>query len=186
MKIASLTVKYGRKYQIADGDWVSLEASLYATVDEDEANDLDPISAYAELFGDVRASVRTQAFDLVMRQRALAQAAATRLVTGATLPALAAAEEQPLSVEERAEEATDQEASEPKPPAAQVAAPVASTAGPPQTPEDAEQRFFARYGEQIGGTDWSAVKHYLNTHLPKPRTVDRWLKVAEQVRDRAV
>lgn len=55
---------------------------------------------------------------------------------------------------------------------------------PPRDPVEAEQRFFARYGETIGGQEWSAVQRYLHSHEPKPITVEGWIAAAEAVRDR--
>jgi len=54
---------------------------------------------------------------------------------------------------------------------------------PPRDPAEAEQRFFARYGEIIGGQDWSAVQRCLRSHDPKPATVEGWIATAQQVRD---
>lgn len=57
--------------------------------------------------------------------------------------------------------------------------------GPPRTAEEAERRFYARYGEAIGGTTWQAVQRYLGHLLPRPTSVETWIAVAEEVRDRA-
>jgi hypothetical protein len=56
-------------------------------------------------------------------------------------------------------------------------------ATPPRDPAEAEQRFFARYGEVIGGENWSAVQRYLGSRAPKPTTVEGWIAAAEAVRD---
>ena len=56
---------------------------------------------------------------------------------------------------------------------------------PPRTTAEAEQRFFARYGEIIDGQDWSAVQRYLRTHDPKPTSIAGWLAAAAAVRDRS-
>jgi len=56
---------------------------------------------------------------------------------------------------------------------------------PPRDPAEAEQRFFARYSETIGGESWAAVQHYLRSRAPKPTTVDGWIAAAEAVRDQA-
>lgn len=55
---------------------------------------------------------------------------------------------------------------------------------PPQDAAEAEQRFFARYGEQIGGQDWAAAQRYLRSRAPKPATIEGWISTAEAVRDR--
>jgi hypothetical protein len=56
---------------------------------------------------------------------------------------------------------------------------------PPRDPAEAEQRFFARYSETIGGESWAAVQHYLRSRAPKPTTVEGWIAAAEAVRDRS-
>ncbi|MFV9503956.1 MAG: AAA family ATPase [Oscillochloridaceae bacterium umkhey_bin13] len=57
--------------------------------------------------------------------------------------------------------------------------------GPPRDASEAEQRFFARYSEVIGGTNWQAVQRYLGHLLPRPTSVEEWIAIAEQVRERA-
>lgn len=61
----------------------------------------------------------------------------------------------------------------------------ATPSGPPRDANEAEQRFFARYGDVIGGTNWQAVQRYLGHLLPRPTTVEAWIAIAEQVRERA-
>ena len=67
------------------------------------------------------------------------------------------------------------------------AAPPAPTIKPPYQPpasaEEAEQRFFARYAEIVGGESWLDVRAYLNTRSPKPTTIEGWINAAEAVRD---
>lgn len=58
-------------------------------------------------------------------------------------------------------------------------------AGPPRDAAEAEQRFFARYGDSVGGTTWQSVQRYLGHLLPRPTSVEGWIAVAEEVRDRA-
>lgn len=60
-----------------------------------------------------------------------------------------------------------------------------SASEPPRNSDEAEQRFFARYSEVIGGNTWSAVEHYLQRQLPKPTTVEAWIAAAEAVRDQS-
>ncbi len=55
---------------------------------------------------------------------------------------------------------------------------------PPATVDEAEQRFFARYGEVIGGRTWQAVQRHLGHLLPRPTTVEEWVSVACEIRDR--
>lgn len=57
--------------------------------------------------------------------------------------------------------------------------------GPPRDAAEAEQRFFARYGEVVGGTTWQAVQRYLGHLLARPDSVEGWIAVAEEVRDKA-
>ncbi|MBK9940829.1 MAG: AAA family ATPase [Kouleothrix sp.] len=64
-------------------------------------------------------------------------------------------------------------------------APAATTVQPPRDPAEAEQRFFTRYGEVIGGDSWGAVQSYLRSRAPKPTTVEGWIAAAEAVRDRS-
>jgi hypothetical protein len=82
------------------------------------------------------------------------------------------------------ESAADEEPEEAPPaPAAPVAAPVAAHPSG-MTLADAEQRFFARYGETVGGDTWQGVQRYLGHLLPKPTTVEGWIAIAEEVRDK--
>lgn len=71
--IASVSVKYGRKYQIRKDDWVSFEALITLTVSAEEADQTDPHTVTAEAFAIARQAVRAQAADL-RRQLAEAQA----------------------------------------------------------------------------------------------------------------
>jgi hypothetical protein len=61
----------------------------------------------------------------------------------------------------------------------------ATPAGPPKDPGEAEQRFFARYTDVLGGSSWQAVQRYLGHLLPRPSTVEGWISVAEEVRDKS-
>lgn len=72
------------------------------------------------------------------------------------------------------------------PPAETPANPPATpAANPPRDAEEAERRFFARYGEIVGGESWKAVQRYLGNLQPRPTTVEDWIAVAETVRERA-
>jgi hypothetical protein len=64
-------------------------------------------------------------------------------------------------------------------------APAPTATQPPRDPAEAEQRFFARYGEIIGGDNWTEVQSYLRSRAPKPTTVEGWIAAAEAVRDRS-
>lgn len=61
---------------------------------------------------------------------------------------------------------------------------MATATTAPATTAEAERRFFARYGEQIGGNDWRAVQNYLGRQMAHPETVEGWIAVAEEVRGR--
>ncbi len=54
--------------------------------------------------------------------------------------------------------------------------------GAPRTAEEAEQRFFARYGETVGGGTWTAVQKFLGYRSPRPETVEEWIEVGAEVR----
>jgi len=74
----------------------------------------------------------------------------------------------------------------PAPAAAPVAtAPSSATPHPPRDAAEAEQRFFTRYGEIIGGESWDNVQSYLRSRAPKPTTIEGWIATAEAVRDRS-
>jgi hypothetical protein len=81
------------------------------------------------------------------------------------------------------------EASEAAQPSEVVSEPSASSNGvtnvAPRDSAEAEQRFYARYSEMIGGTNWQAVQRYLGQLRPRPATVEEWIAAAEAVRDRA-
>jgi hypothetical protein len=55
----------------------------------------------------------------------------------------------------------------------------------PRDPAEAEQRFFARYADTVGGTTWAAVQRFLDSRAPRPTTVEAWISIAEQVRERS-
>jgi len=93
----------------------------------------------------------------------------------------AAAAERQDTTERQAPVAAEQEADDVAP------APVAASAAPhpPRDAAEAEQRFFTRYAEIIGGDSWDNVQSYLRSRAPKPTTVDGWIAAAEAVRDRS-
>jgi hypothetical protein len=70
-------------------------------------------------------------------------------------------------------------------PAPAAAAPTSAAPHPPRDAAEAEQRFFTRYAEIIGGESWDNVQSYLRSRAPKPTTVDGWIAAAEAVRDRS-
>jgi len=52
----------------------------------------------------------------------------------------------------------------------------------PRSPKDAERRFYARYGELIGGNSWEAVETFLGYQSEPPTTVEEWIEIAAEVR----
>jgi len=66
-----------------------------------------------------------------------------------------------------------------------TATPSRPLANPPKDTDEAERRFFARYGDIIGGAEWNDVQRYLGSLQPRPTSVDEWISVAEAVRDRS-
>ncbi len=54
--------------------------------------------------------------------------------------------------------------------------------GAPRTAEEAEKRFFARYGETVGGGTWTAVQKFLGYRSQKPTTVEEWIEVGAEIR----
>ncbi len=62
---------------------------------------------------------------------------------------------------------------------------TSGASGPPRDTSEAEQRFYARYSEVVGGKSWQAVQRYLGHLLQRPSSVEEWIAVAEQVRDRS-
>jgi hypothetical protein len=62
---------------------------------------------------------------------------------------------------------------------------TATPAGPPRDASEAEQRFFTRYASVLGGSSWQAVQRYLGNLLPRPTSVEGWIAVAEEVRDKS-
>lgn len=78
--IASVSVKYGRKFPIRRDDWVNLEALVTLTVSAEEADLTDPPTLAAEAFQIARDAVRTQGREL-LRQVREAEAAAEQRAT---------------------------------------------------------------------------------------------------------
>jgi hypothetical protein len=89
------------------------------------------------------------------------------------------------TAERQAPVAARQEEDDEAPVAAPAPAPAAAPAAPPRDPAEAEQRFFTRYGEIIGGDSWDNVQSYLRSRAPKPTTIEGWIATAEAVRDRS-
>jgi hypothetical protein len=61
-------------------------------------------------------------------------------------------------------------------PASRPAAPQpAAKNEAPRDASEAEQRFYARYGEAIGGKTWQAVQRYLGHVMPRPNSIEDWI-----------
>ena len=93
------------------------------------------------------------------------------------------AERQPLVAAQQAPDEQEEDIDFAPAPVVAAAAPAAPQ--PPRDPAEAEQRFFTRYAEIIGGESWDNVQSYLRSRAPKPTTVEGWIATAEAVRDRA-
>lgn len=52
---------------------------------------------------------------------------------------------------------------------------------PPQTTEEAEQRFYARWGDVVGGQTWADVQRYTGIRGQSPTTIRQWYAAAEAV-----
>jgi hypothetical protein len=50
------------------------------------------------------------------------------------------------------------------------------------TAEEAERRFYARYGEAIGGATWAAVVAFLGYDSQEPATAAEWIEIATEVK----
>lgn len=88
----------------------------------------------------------------------------------------------PLAELEQSEEAVG-----PTPPANVTTFPAEEARnGAPRTAEEAERRFFARYGETVGGGTWAAVQKFLGYRSQKPTTVEEWIDIGAEVRHHAI
>ena len=90
--IASVTVRFSRKYQIRKDDWVGLEAVITLAVSEAEAAQADPHSVTAEAFAIAKDSVIEQRAELrrelqEAQSRAAEQRAEQRAAQSAQEPA---------------------------------------------------------------------------------------------------
>ncbi|HYU12183.1 MAG TPA: hypothetical protein VEK82_06380 [Stellaceae bacterium] len=158
--LTSLSIRISRKFQIEKDDWVGVDALATVAVEEAEAHLVDP--------ADIRRLAREQAKAAVREQ--IADEIAER------------DEQRRQRAERRRQRAAQAQAVGGDHVAPQDSAPAYQ---PPRDPAEAEQRFFARYGEAVGGEDWNAVQKYLRSRAPKPATVEGWIAAAEAVRDQA-
>ena len=53
------------------------------------------------------------------------------------------------------------------------------------TVQEAERRFYARYGAVIGGTSWEDVEGFLGYSSEEPRAVAEWIALASEVKVKA-
>jgi hypothetical protein len=82
-------------------------------------------------------------------------------------------------------EAAAEVAEAPEANTAETEAPAPTGTQPPRDTAEAEQRFYARYGDLIGERSWPAVQRYLGSLRPRPASVEEWIAVAEAVRGRS-
>jgi hypothetical protein len=174
--VTAITLRFSRKFQLAKDDWVGADALATVTVSEEEANTTDPAEVRAMCIAEARQTViEVIAAEYLERTQLAARQHAGQMPAGQTAAAATAAAVGGDLVLPHAPA---------QPPAPdEQSAPTPAPAQPPRTPEEAERRFFRRYGEIIGGEQWQAVQTYLATRAPKPTTVDGWISAAEAVRD---
>lgn len=67
----------------------------------------------------------------------------------------------------------------PEPPQGKPAPPQGSQK--PRNVSEAKERFFARYGEVLGGTTWRHVEDFLGVQELEPNNVDGWIDAAQRV-----
>src|SRR5262245_41273243 len=167
--ITALTLRFSRKFQISRDDWIGADALVTVSVSEEEAEITDPAEVRRMAIAEARQIViETVAAEYLERTQLAARGAAGQLPPGQT-----------------ATEATEADRSAPPAaaPSAGAEQSAPATNGRPKTAQEAETRFFARYGEIVGGEDWKAVQTYLGSRTPKPTTVEGWFNAAEAVRD---
>jgi hypothetical protein len=162
--ITAVTLRFSRKFQISRDDWIGADALVIVSVSEEEAENTDP--------AEIRRLAIAEARQIVI------EAVAAEYLERTQLAARAAAGQLPAG--QLATEATEADRTAP-PAAAEQSAP--GTNGRPKTTQEAATRFFARYGEIVGGEDWKAVQTYLSSRAAKPTTVEGWFSAAEAVRD---
>jgi hypothetical protein len=106
---------------------------------------------------------------------------------GRALAFLGYASSKSIASREEVQEAQRREASYAPPAPKQPArpAPAKPTNGHALDADDAQQRFYARYSEIVGGQDWASVQRFLSSRAPRPTTVEGWIAAAEAVRDKA-
>src|SRR5262245_2371886 len=130
--ITAVTLRFSRKFQISRDDWIGADALVTVSVSEEEAEITDPAEIRRIAIAEARQIViETVAAEYLERTQLAARGAAGQLPPGQT-----------------ATEATDADRTTPPaetPPTAEQSAPA--TNGRPKTAQEAETRFFARYGE---------------------------------------
>jgi hypothetical protein len=179
----------GRKYKVQDANGSLQDEGLRVLADEQIAYEADAI-LLVEREGEERAIT-----PIIKPPRP------AHLKLGKRYPAQLATLYPDLAADRASEKAsrgkgareatqeTTQEAAAPEPHAEASSAPSGAASGaasaPPRDVAEAEQRFFARYGEVIGGSSWQAVQHYLGSPVARPTSIEGWISLAERVRDRA-
>ena|SRR5947208_2302462 len=152
--IASVTARYTRKFQIEKDDWIGLDMLVTLAVEEGEAQLVDPAEIRAEAFRQAKEAVLEQIAE-ARRERDEARARIRAEIEAARNGMPAASADQ-----------------------------IGSQPAPPVTVAEAEQRFYARYGDVIGAGGWAAVQRYTGIKAKEPTTITRWYAAAQAVRDR--
>ena len=98
--IASVTVRFSRKYQIRKDDWIGLEAVVTLAVSEAEADQVEPASVTAEAFAIAKESVIEQRDELRRELRKAQARAAERAAQPPQQPAEDAAPAPPATADE--------------------------------------------------------------------------------------
>ena len=165
--ITAITLRFSRKFQISRDDWIGADALVTVAIGDDEAGHTDPAEIRQLAIAEARQLViETVAAEYLERTQLAARQHAGQLPAGQTAGDATAAGEAPEPPAGSGESHT--------PP---------TTNGRPATPEEAERRFFARYGAIVGGESWLDVRAYLAIGDPKPATIEGWYRIAEAVRD---
>ena len=160
--ITAITLRFSRKFQISRDDWIGADALVTVAIGDDEAGHTDPAEIRHLAIAEARQLViETVAAEYLERTQLAARQHAGQLPAGQVASAATAAAAQPIVEEQLAQPAN----------------------GRPATPEEAERRFFARYGAIVGGESWLDVRAYLAIGDPKPTTIEGWYRIAEAVRD---
>ena len=175
MYLRSFSATLGIKRRIGPDHWIAIEGMGTVAVEEEDGASTDPAQVRREALDQARLSIREQLAALIVEQEQ-----DTKLWYDLERTIRENGRAQARA--EQAKRATAAQDTTANHDAGHATAPAATTT-PPTTPDEAERRFFARYGPIICGDDWRAVQSYLDTRIPKPTTVEGWISAAQAVRD---